>query len=71
MNSILPTTVLKRSSQPDFFIYEEQIWGHEVRKVEEVLKHGMISIPDTSGTNIDANFDTAKTLGNSSFLKPN
>jgi deoxyhypusine synthase len=31
-------------------------------KVEEVaLKHGMISLPDTSGTNIDVQiFDTAK-----------
>jgi hypothetical protein len=37
--------------------------AHEVRnKVEEVaLKHGMISLPDTSGTNIDVQiFDTAK-----------
>jgi hypothetical protein len=39
--------------------------AHEVRnKVEEVaLKQGMISIPDTSGTNIDSNFDTAKLIG--------
>jgi hypothetical protein len=34
-------------------------------KVEEVaLKHGMISLPDTSGTNIDVQiFDTAKING--------
>jgi hypothetical protein len=34
-------------------------------KVEEVaLKHGMISLPDTSGTNIDVQiFDTAKISG--------
>jgi hypothetical protein len=40
--------------------------AHEVRnKVEEVaLKHGMISIPDNSGTNIDVQiFDTAKLIG--------
>jgi hypothetical protein len=40
--------------------------AHEVRnKVEEVaLKHGMISLPDTSGTNIDVQiFDTARLVG--------
>jgi hypothetical protein len=39
-----------------FFIYEElsKSGAHEVRnKVEVALKHGMISIPDASGTNID------------------
>ena len=67
MNSIFATTVLKTQfkDKPDFFIYEElsKSGAHEVRnKVEEVaLKHGMISIPDASGTNIDVQiFDTAK-----------
>ena len=49
----------------DFDIYEElsKTGAHDVRsKVEEVaLKHGMISLPDASGTNIDVQiFDTAK-----------
>ena len=67
MNSIFATTVLKTQfkDKADFFIYEElsKSGAHEVRnKVEEVaLKHGMISIPDASGTNIDVQiFDTAK-----------
>jgi hypothetical protein len=67
MNSIFATTVLKTQfkDRSDFFIYEElsKSGAHEVRnKVEEVaLKHGMISLPDTSGTNIDVQiFDTAK-----------
>ncbi|PKH66759.1 hypothetical protein CXF59_12640 [Flavobacterium sp. ALD4] len=75
MNSIFATTVLKTKfkDKSDFFIYEElsRSGAHEVRnKVEEVaLKHGMISIPDTSGTNIDVQiFDTAKiNWANSSF----
>jgi hypothetical protein len=57
MNSIFATTVLKVQRQSDFFIYEriKQIGANEVRnKVEEVaVKQGMISLPDTSGTNID------------------
>jgi hypothetical protein len=67
MNSIFATTVLKQKfkDKDDFFIYEElsKSGNGEVRKkVEEVaLKSGMISIPDTSGTNIDVQiFDTAK-----------
>ena len=67
MNSIFATNVLKTKfkDKSDFFIYEElsKSGAHDVRdKVEEVaLKHGMISLPDTSGTNIDVQiFDTAK-----------
>ena len=67
MNSIFATSVLKTKfkDQTDFFIYEElsKSGAHEVRnKVEEFAKlHGMISLPDTSGTNIDVQlFDTAK-----------
>ena len=67
MNSIFATNVLKTKfkEKSDFFIYEElsKSGAHDVRdKVEEVaLKHGMISLPDTSGTNIDVQiFDTAK-----------
>ncbi|NGY36687.1 hypothetical protein FQU23_004075 [Flavobacterium sp. XN-5] len=79
MNSIFATTVLKTKfkDKSDFFIYEElsRSGAHEVRsKVEEVaLKQGMISIPDTSGTNIDVQiFDTAKiNWANSSFPTAN
>ena len=67
MNSIFAKHVLKTKfkDKPDFFIYEElsKSGAHEVRnKVEEFAKlHGMISLPDTSGTNIDVQiFDTAK-----------
>jgi len=67
MNSIFATHVLKTKfkDKPDFFIYEElsKSGAHDVRdKVEEFAKlHGMISLPDTSGTNIDVQiFDTAK-----------
>jgi hypothetical protein len=67
MNSIFATNVLKTKfkDKSDFFIYEElsKSGAQDVRdKVEEVaLKHGMISLPDTSGTNIDVQiFDTAK-----------
>jgi hypothetical protein len=67
MNSIFATTVLKSKfkDKSDFFIYEElsKSGADTVRnKVEEVaLKHGMISLPDSSGTNIDVQiFDTAK-----------
>jgi hypothetical protein len=67
MNSIFATTVLKAKfkAKSDFFIYEElsKSGAYEVRdKVEEFAKlHGMISIPDNSGTNIDVQiFDTAK-----------
>jgi hypothetical protein len=67
MNSIFATTVLKTKfkDKSDFFIYEElsKSGAYEVRdKVEEFAKqHGMISLPDNSGTNIDVQiFDTAK-----------
>ncbi len=67
MNSIFATHVLKSKfkDKSDFFIYEElsKSGAHEVRdKVEDFAKqHGMISLPDTSGTNIDVQiFDTAK-----------
>jgi hypothetical protein len=67
MNSIFAKHVLKTKfkDQSDFFIFEElsKQGAHDVRdKVEDFAKlHGMISIPDTSGTNIDVQiFDTAK-----------
>ena len=67
MNSIFATTVLKTKfkDKTDMFIFEElsRSGAHEVRsKVEVVAKEfGMISLPDTSGTNIDVQiFDTAK-----------
>jgi hypothetical protein len=77
MNSIFATTVLKTKfkDQSDFFIYEElsKSGAYEVRdKVEEFAKqHGMISLPDNSGTNIDVQiFDTAKiNWTKSSFAK--
>jgi len=67
MNSIFATHVLKTKfkDKSDFFIFEElsKAGANEVRdKVEEFAKqHGMISLPDASGTNIDVQiFDTAK-----------
>ncbi len=67
MNSIFAVPALKTKfkNQSDFFIYEElsKSGAHEVRDLVEViaLKQGMISLPDTSGTNIDVQiFDTAK-----------
>lgn len=67
MNSIFAVPALKTKfkNQSDFFIYEElsKSGAHEVRDVVEAvaLKHGMISLPDTSGTNIDVQiFDTTK-----------
>lgn len=67
MNSIFATHVLKTKfkDKSDFFIYEElsKSGANEVRnKVGEFAKqHGMISLPDESGTNIDVQiFDTAK-----------
>jgi hypothetical protein len=67
MNSIFATHVLKSKfkDQSDFNIYEElsKSGAHDVRDKVEVFakQHGMISIPDTSGTNIDVQiFDTAK-----------
>lgn len=77
MNSLFATTVLKPKfkDKSDFFIYEElsKSGADSVRnKVEEfALKHGMISLPDQSGTNIDVQiFDTAKIAwSKSSFPK--
>jgi hypothetical protein len=67
MNSIFATPLLKSKfkDKSDFFIYEElsKSGAKDVRaQVEELaLKNGMISLPDTSGTNIDVQiFDTAK-----------
>ena len=67
MNSIFATTVLKTKfkDKTPMFIFEElsRSGADEVRsKVEVVAKeYGMISLPDTSGTNIDVQiFDTAK-----------
>lgn len=67
MNSIFAKTVLqsKFKDKDDFVIFEElsKSGADALRsKVEEfALKHGMISLPDQSGTNIDVQiFDTAK-----------
>jgi hypothetical protein len=67
MNSIFATNVLKTKfkDKTDFFIYEElsKSGADEVRdKVSDyALKHGMIALPDSSGTNIDVQiFDTSK-----------
>ena len=67
MNSIFAVPALKTKfkNQSDFFIYEElsKSGAHEVRDLVEAiaLKQGMISLPDTSGTNIDVQiFDTGK-----------
>ena len=67
MNSIFATHVLgsKFKGKSDFDIFEElsRQGAHDVRdKVEAfALQHGMISLPDSSGTNIDVQiFDTAK-----------
>lgn len=66
MNSIFAPYVLKTKykGKPDFLVYEElSNSGNKDRdKVEAfALKNGMISMPDTSGTNIDVQiFDSAK-----------
>ena len=67
MNSIFAKQVLgtKFKGKSDFDIYEElsKQGANDVRdKVEDFAKkQGMISLPDTSGTNIDVQiFDTAK-----------
>jgi hypothetical protein len=79
MNSIFAAHVHKGKlkDKSDFFIYEElsKQGAHDVRdKVEAfALQHGMISLPDHSGTNIDVQiFDTAKIdWANSNFPKAN
>jgi len=67
MNSIFAQGVLgsKYKDKSDYTIYEDLSASANKdlrKKVEEfALKHGMISLPDTSGTNIDVQiFDTAK-----------
>jgi len=67
MNSIFATHVLgpKFKGKSDFDIFEElsKQGANDVRdKVEEfAIKHGMISLPDQSGTNIDVQiFDASK-----------
>ena len=67
MNSIFATEVLKAKfkDKSDLFIYEElsKSGADEVRNqvLAVALKCGMLSLPDTSGTNIDVQiFDTAK-----------
>lgn len=67
MNSLFATHVLKAKyeEQSDFFIYEElsKSGNNEDRNIiiDYALGHGMISLPDQSGTNIDVQiFDTAK-----------
>jgi hypothetical protein len=79
MNSIFAAHVHKGKlkDKSDFFVYEElsKQGAHDVRdKVEAfALQHGMISLPDQSGTNIDVQiFDTAKIdWAKSSFPKAN
>ena len=79
MNSIFAAHVHKGKlkDKTDFFIYEElsKQGAHDVRdKVEAfALQHGMMSLPDRSGTNIDVQiFDTAKIdWSKSSFPKAN
>lgn len=79
MNSIFAVPALKTKfkNQSDFFIYEElsKSGANDVRDLVEAvaLKQGMISLPDTSGTNIDVQiFDTAKIDWNkTSFPKAN
>lgn len=67
MNSIFAKKVLKTTfkGKSDFDIFEElskpTANGFRTKVVEEALKQGMISLPETVGTNIDVQiFDTAK-----------
>lgn len=67
MNSLFATHILKEQfqDQTDFYIFEElsKSGNHDVRNevVDFAYQHGMISLPDQSGTNIDVQvFDTAK-----------
>ena len=67
MNSVFAKHVLKTKfkDKSDFYIYEElsKAGAHDLRGKVEVFarEHGMVSLPDTSGTNIDVQiFDTAK-----------
>ena len=67
MNSIFAETALKTNfaEKSNFFVYEElsKSGSQEIRKKVEdfAKKHGMISVPHNTGTNIDVQiFDTAK-----------
>ena len=67
MNAIFAPSVLQKEckGQPEYAIFEELSKPKAIalrKKVETfALAHGMISIPDRSGTNIDVQiFDTAK-----------
>jgi len=67
MNSLFATYLLKEQyeNQSDFTIYEElsKSGNSELRDLVTnfSIEHGMISLPDQSGTNIDVQvFDTAK-----------
>lgn len=67
MNAIFAPSVLQKEckGQPEYAIFEELSKPEAIalrKKVETfALAHGMISIPDRSGTNIDVQiFDTAK-----------
>ena len=79
MNSIFAEPVLgkKYKDAPDFQIFEDLSSSNnkELRKKVEdfALQQGMISLPDTSGTNIDVQiFDTAKIdIKKSAFAKAN
>ena len=79
MNSIFATEVLKAKfkDKSELFIYEElsKSGADEVRNqvLAVALKCGMLSLPDTSGTNIDVQiFDTAKIdWAKTSFPKAN
>jgi hypothetical protein len=55
MNSILLPAKTKFKDKSDFIYEELSKSGHEVRNqvTAVALKQGMISLPDTSGTNID------------------
>ncbi|RZJ67922.1 MAG: hypothetical protein EOO50_03615 [Flavobacterium sp.] len=79
MNSLFATHLLKTKfkDKSDFVIYEElsRSGADALRKPVEkfATEHGMISLPDTSGTNIDVQiFDTEKIdWKNSSFPNAN
>lgn len=79
MNSLYATTVLQSEfkDQTDFYIYEALSKSGNSALRDKVasfaLKNGMISVLDTSGTNIDVQiFDTAKiNINQSPFSKAN
>lgn len=75
MNSFYAIPILSKSKNEDVFdVFENLSTNKELRKkVEKVaLSNGMISLPDTSGTNIDVQiFDSAKTNWGQSYIKNN